>query len=146
MLLNSTGVIAKSQREEESALLRHNPRTLINLASFTALRSSFSTAAFSLARVAGCTRSPRRNRSVACCDAWELSHELPKRITSCSDDDPSVGGPSLRRLLAAILDWSGISKNTNIFTLLCSSLNFLPDIPERNHCLNGASQKKPLRV
>jgi hypothetical protein len=45
-----------------------------------------------------------------------LSHELPKRITSCSEDKPSIGGPSLGRLMLGIFDRSGVFENTDILT------------------------------
>ena len=69
-----------------------------------------------------------------------LSHEFPQRITACSEDKPSVGGPSLGGLLPVILDRSGVSENTHIFTFLRSSLNLFPDKDEGCHGFDGASQ------
>jgi len=75
-----------------------------------------------------------------------LAHELPQRITACSEDKPSIGGPSLGRLLSVILDRSGVSENTHIFTFLRSSLNLLADKDEGCHRFDGASQQESSRV
>ena len=72
-----------------------------------------------------------------------LSHKLPEGITTRAEDEPSIGGPSLARLVPVILDRSGIFENTNIFAFLCSSLNLFPDKNKGRHCLNGATQQEP---
>jgi hypothetical protein len=69
-----------------------------------------------------------------------FSHELSERKTSCPDDKTSIGGPSLGRLLPVILDRSGASENTDIFTFLRSSLNLFADKDEGCHGFDGASQ------
>jgi len=75
-----------------------------------------------------------------------LSHELPKWKPSCSEDEPSIAGPSLGRLVPVILDRPGVFENTDIFTFLAFSLNLFPDKDKGFHCLNGASHQESARI
>jgi hypothetical protein len=65
-----------------------------------------------------------------------LSHQLPKRIISCSQDESSIGGPSVGSLARLIFDRPGAFDNAYICTLLRSSLNLFPDKAQGCHCLN----------
>jgi len=74
-----------------------------------------------------------------------LSHKLSKRETARPENEPSIGGPSLGRLVPLILDGPGIFENTDIFTFLRFSLNLFPDKDQGFHCLNRTSQQEPSR-
>src|SRR5215467_15126220 len=65
---------------------------------FALSRSRFATASASFFRVPGCTRSPRRKRSIACCEVPDLrlSNFFGKRLARC------INAVSAGRVLAVL--------------------------------------------
>lgn len=50
-----------------------------------------------------------------------LSHELPKWIASCSEDESSIGRARFSRLLLVVLESSDVFENADICAFLRSS-------------------------
>jgi hypothetical protein len=71
-----------------------------------------------------------------------LPHELPQTITLRSEDESSIGGPSVGRLLPVIFDGSGAFEHTDIFAFLRFSLNLFPDEDKGCHRLDRTPQKE----